>query len=103
MMVVPDQTQKVVYETAVRDNLKDGDMLMFAHGFNIHYNQIIPPAGVDVTMIAPEGPGPPGPPGLHRGRRACRRSWPSTRTPPVKARRSGARLRQGHRRLCGPA
>ena len=57
MMVVPDQTQKVVYETAVRDNLKDGDMLMFAHGFNIHYNQIIPPAGVDVTMIAPKGPG----------------------------------------------
>jgi ketol-acid reductoisomerase len=57
MMVVPDQTQKVVYETAVRDNLKDGDMLMFAHGFNIHYSQIIPPAGVDVTMVAPKGPG----------------------------------------------
>ena len=57
MMVVPDQTQKVVYEAAVRDNLKDGDMLMFAHGFNIHYNQIIPPAGVDVTMVAPKGPG----------------------------------------------
>jgi ketol-acid reductoisomerase len=57
MMVVPDQTQKVVYETAVRDNLKDGDMLMFAHGFNIHYNQIVPPKTVDVTMIAPKGPG----------------------------------------------
>jgi ketol-acid reductoisomerase len=57
MMVVPDQTQKVVYESAVRDNLKDGDMLMFAHGFNIHYNQIVPPKGVDVTMVAPKGPG----------------------------------------------
>ena len=57
MMVVPDQTQKVVYETAVRDNLKDGDMLMFAHGFNIHFNQIVPPANVDVTMVAPKGPG----------------------------------------------
>jgi ketol-acid reductoisomerase len=57
MMVVPDQTQKVVYETAIRDNLKDGDMLMFAHGFNIHYNQIVPPKTVDVTMIAPKGPG----------------------------------------------
>src|SRR5512136_439074 len=57
MMVVPDQTQKVVYETAIRDNLKDGDMLMFAHGFNIHFNQIVPPAFVDVTMIAPKGPG----------------------------------------------
>jgi ketol-acid reductoisomerase len=57
MMVVPDQTQKAVYESAVRDNLKDGDMLMFAHGFNIHYNQIIPPKGVDVTMVAPKGPG----------------------------------------------
>ena len=57
MMVVPDQTQKVVYESAVRDNLKEGDMLMFAHGFNIHFSQIVPPANVDVTMIAPKGPG----------------------------------------------
>ncbi len=57
MMVVPDQTQKVVYESAIRDNLKEGDMLMFAHGFNIHFNQIVPPANVDVTMVAPKGPG----------------------------------------------
>jgi len=57
MLVVPDQIQKTVYESAIRDNLKDGDMLMFAHGFNIHYNQIIPPAGIDVTMVAPKGPG----------------------------------------------
>jgi ketol-acid reductoisomerase len=57
MMVVPDQVQKTVYESSIRENLEDGDMLMFAHGFNIHYNQIVPPAGVDVTMVAPKGPG----------------------------------------------
>lgn len=57
MLVVPDQVQKSVYESAIRDNLRDGDMLMFAHGFNIHYNQIVPPPSVDVTMIAPKGPG----------------------------------------------
>jgi len=57
MMAVPDQTQKVVYESSVRDNLKAGDMLMFAHGFNIHYSQIVPPKDVDVTMVAPKGPG----------------------------------------------
>lgn len=57
MLLVPDQTQKVVYETAIRDNLKPGDMLMFAHGFNIHYSQIVPPATVDVAMVAPKGPG----------------------------------------------
>jgi len=57
MMVVPDQVQKTVYESSIGENLEDGDMLMFAHGFNIHYNQIVPPAGVDVTMVAPKGPG----------------------------------------------
>jgi ketol-acid reductoisomerase len=57
MMVVPDQTQKVVYENSIRANLKEGDMLMFAHGFNIHFSQIVPPKFVDVTMIAPKGPG----------------------------------------------
>jgi ketol-acid reductoisomerase len=57
MILAPDQDQKAVYEASVRDNLKDGDMLMFAHGFNIHFGQIVPPAGVDVTMVAPKGPG----------------------------------------------
>ncbi len=57
IMLVPDQDQKVIYERFVRDNLADGDMLMFAHGFNIHFGQILPPAGVDVTMVAPKGPG----------------------------------------------
>ncbi|NLT34399.1 MAG: ketol-acid reductoisomerase [Gaiellales bacterium] len=57
MLVVPDQSQKVIYEAAVRDALQEGDMLMFAHGFNIHYGQIVPPPFVDVTMVAPKGPG----------------------------------------------
>ncbi|MCL4464738.1 MAG: ketol-acid reductoisomerase [Chloroflexi bacterium] len=57
MMVVPDQVQKEVYEADVRPGLAPGKMLMFAHGFNIHYQQIVPPAEVDVTMIAPKSPG----------------------------------------------
>lgn len=57
MMLVPDQTQKVVYDQAVQKGLHAGKMLMFAHGFNIHYSQIIPPKDVDVTMVAPKSPG----------------------------------------------
>ena len=57
MMLVPDQTQAVVYKNDVAPNLKDGATLMFAHGFNIHFGQIVPPATIDVTMVAPKGPG----------------------------------------------
>jgi ketol-acid reductoisomerase len=57
IMLVPDQDQKVIYERFVRDNLSAGNMLMFAHGFNIHYGQIVPDTGVDVAMVAPKGPG----------------------------------------------
>ena len=57
MMLVPDQTQAVVYKNDVGPNLKDGATLMFAHGFNIHFGQIVPPKTVDVTMVAPKGPG----------------------------------------------
>ncbi len=57
MMLVPDQTQAVVYKNDVAPNLKDDATLMFAHGFNIHFGQIVPPATVDVTMVAPKGPG----------------------------------------------
>ena len=57
MILLPDTSQAKVYETDVAPNLKDGDMLMFAHGFNIHFGTISPPAGIDVTMIAPKGPG----------------------------------------------
>ena len=57
MVLLPDTTQAKAYEQEVGPNLKDGAMLMFAHGFNIHFGTISPPAGVDVTMIAPKGPG----------------------------------------------
>ncbi|GBD93825.1 ketol-acid reductoisomerase [bacterium BMS3Abin05] len=57
MMLVPDQNQPEVYESAVAPNLKAGKVLAFAHGFNIHYGQINPPDDVDVVMIAPKSPG----------------------------------------------
>ncbi|MGZ8603392.1 MAG: ketol-acid reductoisomerase [Actinomycetota bacterium] len=57
MMLQPDTAQAKVYTDDVAPNLKAGDMLMFAHGFNIHFGTIHPPGDVDVTMIAPKGPG----------------------------------------------
>lgn len=57
VMLVPDQIQPVVYEESIKPNIKQGKVLMFAHGFNIHYSQIIPPDYVDVIMVAPKGPG----------------------------------------------
>jgi len=57
MMLVPDTQQRGVYETAVVPALGPGKTLMFAHGFNIHFGEITPPAGVDVSMIAPKSPG----------------------------------------------
>jgi ketol-acid reductoisomerase len=57
MILIPDTKQAEVYATDIGPNLKPGSMLMFAHGFNIHYNQIKPPANVDVTMVAPKAPG----------------------------------------------
>jgi ketol-acid reductoisomerase len=57
MILAPDQVQKAIYEKGVEPGLSEGKMLMFAHGFNIHFQQIQPPPFVDVTMIAPKGPG----------------------------------------------
>jgi len=57
MLLLPDQTQAEVYERDIRLNLNAGNALAFAHGFNIHFNQILPPEDVDVFMIAPKGPG----------------------------------------------
>jgi ketol-acid reductoisomerase len=57
MILLPDTSQARVYGEDVAPNLKAGDMLMFAHGFNVHFGTIAPPADVDVTMIAPKGPG----------------------------------------------
>jgi ketol-acid reductoisomerase len=57
MMLVPDQIQREIYEKHIEQGLSSGKMLMFAHGFNIHYRQVLPPPDVDVTMVAPKGPG----------------------------------------------
>ena len=57
MMLVPDELAAKIYNTQVAKHMKAGDVLCFAHGFNIHYNQIQPAADIDVIMIAPKGPG----------------------------------------------
>jgi ketol-acid reductoisomerase len=57
MILVPDEKQAKLYSEKVAPNLTEGKALVFAHGFNIHYGQIVPPANVDVFMAAPKGPG----------------------------------------------
>jgi ketol-acid reductoisomerase len=57
MILLPDQHQKAVYDKDIVSHLKKGDTLAFAHGFSIHYKQIVPPSEVNVIMIAPKGPG----------------------------------------------
>jgi ketol-acid reductoisomerase len=57
MIALPDTVQKDVYEREILPNLKPGKLLLFAHGFNIHFGRINPPKGVDVGMVAPKGPG----------------------------------------------
>jgi ketol-acid reductoisomerase len=82
MILVPDHVQRRVYAESVEPNLQDGDALFFAHGFNIRFGYIKPPAGVDVAMVAPKGPG-------HLVRREFEngkgvRSSPSSRTPAAR-------------------
>ncbi len=57
MILINDELQAKLYKESIEPNLEAGNMLMFAHGFNIHFNQIVPPKDVDVTMVAPKGPG----------------------------------------------
>lgn len=57
MMLVPDEKQAKIYNDSIKDNLEEGKTLAFAHGFNIHFLQIVPPENVDVIMVAPKGPG----------------------------------------------
>ncbi len=65
MVLIPDEKQAEVWNAEIADGIADGDLLMFAHGFSINFDQIEPPAGVDVGMVAPKGPG-------HLVRRAVR-------------------------------
>ena len=57
MILINDEAQADMYKQDIAPNLEAGNALMFAHGFNIHFKQIVPPADVDVLMIAPKGPG----------------------------------------------
>ncbi len=57
IILINDEKQAQLYRSCIAPNLKNGSTLAFAHGFNIHYGQIVPPEGVDVIMIAPKGPG----------------------------------------------
>ena len=57
MILINDELQADMYKKDIEPNLEEGNMLMFAHGFNIHFGQIVPPENVDVTMIAPKAPG----------------------------------------------
>jgi ketol-acid reductoisomerase len=56
-ILVPDELQKKIYTCEIEPNLDEGNALVFSHGFNIHFNQIVPPENVDVYMVAPKGPG----------------------------------------------
>jgi ketol-acid reductoisomerase len=57
MILLPDERQGEVWNAEIADGIAEGDLLMFAHGFSIHFGQIEPPEGVDVGMVAPKGPG----------------------------------------------
>jgi ketol-acid reductoisomerase len=57
MILLPDERQAQVWTDEIRDGIAEGDLLLFAHGFSIHFGQIEPPPGVDVGMVAPKGPG----------------------------------------------
>ena len=57
MVLLPDEKAAKVYQVEIAANLEEGNALAFAHGFNIHYGQIVPPSNIDVFMVAPKGPG----------------------------------------------
>ncbi|MHB1469711.1 MAG: ketol-acid reductoisomerase [Solirubrobacteraceae bacterium] len=57
MILLPDELHRQVFESEIADGISEGDMLLFGHGFSIHYGEVQPPPGVDVAMVAPKGPG----------------------------------------------
>ena len=57
MILAPDELHHDVWENEVRDGIADGNLLLFGHGFSIHYGEVVPPPGVDVALVAPKGPG----------------------------------------------
>ncbi|HBC93911.1 MAG TPA: ketol-acid reductoisomerase, partial [Pelotomaculum sp.] len=56
-ILLPDEMQARIYREQITPYLKEGNALMFSHGFNIHFDQIVPPDNIDVFMVAPKGPG----------------------------------------------
>jgi ketol-acid reductoisomerase len=56
-MLVPDELHRKVWESSVKDGIASGNLLMFGHGFSIHYQEVVPPPDVDVALVAPKGPG----------------------------------------------
>ncbi|EGJ33048.1 ketol-acid reductoisomerase, partial [Moorena producens 3L] len=57
MILLPDEVQKTIYQAEIEPNLTEGNVIAFAHGFHIHFGQIVPPEFIDVIMVAPKGPG----------------------------------------------
>ncbi|HWK18699.1 MAG TPA: ketol-acid reductoisomerase, partial [Solirubrobacteraceae bacterium] len=57
MMLVPDELHRQVWESGVKDGIASGNLLLFGHGFSIHYSEVVPPPDVDVALVAPKGPG----------------------------------------------
>ncbi len=57
MILLPDEVQKTIYQNEIEPHLQEGNVLAFAHGFNIHFGQVVPPTHIDVVMVAPKGPG----------------------------------------------
>jgi ketol-acid reductoisomerase len=57
MILLPDQVQKTVFDNDIAPNLEEGNVIAFGHGFNVHFQQIVPPKGIDCMLIAPKGPG----------------------------------------------
>jgi ketol-acid reductoisomerase len=87
VMLAPDNLQAAIYKDSIAAGLTSGKMLMFAHGFNIHYGQIVPPSDVDITMIAPKAPAPWC--GNFIRKKPGHRRWsPFTRMPPAKRKTS---------------
>ncbi len=57
MMLAPDELHGQIWEGGVKDGIAPGNLLLFGHGFSIHYGEIVPPPDVDVALVAPKGPG----------------------------------------------
>jgi ketol-acid reductoisomerase len=88
MILINDEVQGKVFEADIRPNLEEGNALAFAHGFNIHFGQVVPPANVDVFMVAPKGPGHWCAASMKRVV-VCRVCWRLSRMPRAAPTRSG--------------